>query len=257
MLAMARRSWSTAPMTRTLVVNAAGVLPTDGWAVRPQGAEPLSVHRRKTDAVAQATLELSQTPSGGDLEVYLRVGRLEYRRHVPPINAPLPPGLRQQRIAETQQMLKQADKGVEFALEAWTALALFLGPAAAALIGAGVAEQRSVLGVFFATLAWSGGVAGSWFLLTGHGPNQLSGLPALGAASMCFVASAGFAVWIGVGSYSGPLPTTRFQGTGQFALLLSSLNAAITTFGLGGVLLGTAVGAVVGARARKLADAPS
>jgi hypothetical protein len=226
------------------VVNGAD-LPATGWAVRTDATAPaLQVLARKTDAVAAARADLA---NGGVLEVYLRSGRLEYRRDVQ-VSGPSELGV---ALREVRREQKQADKVVETLLgEVWPLiLALPGGAALAGLIAPEVAEQRSFVGVFLATLAWSSGVGlVVAFWRTGVF-DRVRGFPALALGALSLGLGALVASGVGHGMYSVPL---RFEEYPSLLRWLAFVRAAMETFGAVGALLGAASGVGAGIWAAKL-----
>jgi hypothetical protein len=229
------------------VVNGAD-LPATGWAVRADATAPaLQVLARKQDAVEAARAELSGTPGGGVLEVYLKSGRLEYRREITVA------GVTDLRVAfgEVGRHRKQADKVVDNLLgEVWPAiLALPGGSALAGLIAPAVADERTFFGVFLATLAWSSGIG----LAVAFGKTGVfggtRGWPLVAAIAGCLATGSLVAVWLGHGVYDVRL---RFEDYPGPTKVLAFVQAAVETFGPLGAVIGAASGVVAGLWAAKL-----
>ncbi|MGW7029204.1 hypothetical protein ACWGFX_18735 [Streptomyces xanthophaeus] len=249
------------------------------WRLRGNAGEPESVHQDLASALRAAELELSRPPGWGITEVHYADGRVE-RRSVgtQPSSQPLPPapagernasgqvqpptaasqeetpppaGLRQE-FTHVRKEYKYANWAVKGFLElVWPFLLTVFGAALSGALAPEVAEQKNFMGVFLATLAWSSGVALFVFVLTRRyeaGPVQYSIL-----ATGCLLAGAWVAVEVGRGAYSMPIQWGK-HGSTPFAWPLPAIDAALSTFGWVGILLGGLCGALAGLWAARLWD---
>ncbi|WP_125264463.1 hypothetical protein [Streptomyces alboflavus] len=244
------------------------------WRLREgtRGAE--SVHGDLESALQTAEQELTRSPGGGTIEVHHLDGRIE-RRTVPQpdarppdalgllqppsahpqANAPAPPpppaeGLRE-TLGQVRREKKRADQAVKYFFEMiWPVLLTLFGSAISGAITPEVAAQRSFSGVFWATLAWSSGIALLTFFLIEKpfeaGPVQYSML-----AVGCLYAGSLIAVGVGHGEYGVTIEWGRYGST-PFAWPLPPVAAAIDTFGWAGALIGGLCGALAGRWAARL-----
>jgi hypothetical protein len=218
--------------------------------------EALSTFTRKQDAVARAKADLEASATGGVLEVLRRDRSREYRRTIRPsvvLGARQPPESFGQAFAGVRDSKKEADRIVDVGLGhvlPW--IGLLAGPTLNALITPQVAEQRTVLGVFFATLAWSSGCLLAWLVIQVKPLGDLQGFPLASAVVACLLAGAFFAALVGVGAYSVPIVP---QGSGPLGALFGFVGAAVATFGPLGALLGAASGAWAGYQVERLLKA--
>lgn len=147
-----------------------------------------------------------------------------------------------QRIGKEKQI---ADKGASWLNTLWPWAVLIGGPTVNSLLSPAVAEQSSMLGVFFSTLAFSSGVAAFFFIVITQVFGGMGAYQYMAIAALCLLGGSILAVFIGYGSYAEPVPYGKY-GTSPPGALLPYLEAAIFTFGPLGVALGGASGILAG-----------
>ncbi|WP_406858762.1 hypothetical protein ABZO31_00270 [Streptomyces sp. HUAS MG47] len=228
------------------------------WRLCEGGAE--SVHRDLGSAVGAAELALTGYLGGGVVEIHHADGRVEQLSRsglgllrpppqVAQTSPPSPDTLRGE-FGRVRREKKYADWAVDHFLELiWPALLTLLGPVLAGAMADDVAAQRGVFGVFWATLAWSSGVALFVFVLSRKlkvGPVQHFAI-----ATACLLGGSFIAVGIGHGAYGVEIAWGQY-GTDPWEWPLPVIDAAIVTFGWAGALLGGVCGAITGGWAARL-----
>ena len=158
--------------------------------------------------------------------------------------APPPPIGVPPEVEQARQNIKNFDEGVSFLSEhIWPAFGLVgLGPLLNGLVSEQLQEQSTFIGIFIATLAWSGGCLLSTVLLMANARRQFTGgFPLLFAVGICLGVSGAIATFIGIGTYS---KFVTFTGSptdvGHF------MEAAIATWGPLGMILGAGSGILAG-----------
>lgn len=140
-------------------------------------------------------------------------------------------------LKRIQKEKKAADKGFSWFHKAWPWLALVGGPTVNSLVAPGVAKESSTLGVFLATLAFSSGVAAFFFIIITKVLGDMGGYQYAMVAGVCLLGGSLLAIMIGRGAYDGPIPYWKYGSTPQ-GTLMAFLDAAFSTFGLLGAILG-------------------
>lgn len=227
------------------VVNAADG--GSGWAVRGGDGTQLAVHRKKTDAVDEAKIQLLSSPSGGELQVYTRAGRLEERRTMRPTGVPLA----QLPVAATNGLAERIESEGENWDHVISILAFvlpLLGAGGSAFMSPEVAAADDWFGVFFATLAWSLGCAVAVYTIAAA---KVSGWPAAGIVGLSFALSIFAAYMIGVGTLDINAVATsasEYNLPGGLSFVAGVAATAFATFGFVGALLGGSIGGWLGWR---------
>lgn len=200
---------------------------------------------------------LQPLPAGSLQDVFGRVRNVSQPEV--PVEPPQPPQPAQaasqadslrDEFGRVRKQKKYADWAVEqFLGLIWPALLMLFGSALSGAMADEVAAQRSVLGVFWATLAWSSGVALFVFILSRNfkaAPYQYAAL-----ATACLFAGSIIAVQIGHGEYGVPIEWGKY-GSQPWAWPAPAIDAAINTFGWAGALIGGVCGAICGLWAARL-----
>ncbi|MFF3459581.1 hypothetical protein ACFYXH_35825 [Streptomyces sp. NPDC002730] len=154
-------------------------------------------------------------------------------------------------LGQIREEKKQADRVAKSLHQLWPVLVALSGSALSGVISSEVAAQRSFLGVFLATLAWSSGVALFVFLFEAKPLGDL-GLPQHALIAIgCLLAGAAAAGWIGHGMYKADIRRGSYGET-PWGLPLAPFEAAVLTFGWLGTALGAVCGTVAGTWAARL-----
>lgn len=140
---------------------------------------------------------------------------------------------------------KKADKTASGLAKVWSWTALLGGPTVNGLIAPAVAEQTSFFGVFFATLAFSLGVAAFCFIVMTKVLGDMGGIQYAMVGAACLFVGSVVAIWVGYGFYDEPVPYGKYGST-PFGWVLPFLEAAVATFGPFGAVLGAVSGFFAG-----------